>query len=68
MRPYDSVDLIVSGVVELSTGLLRGNSSGNNYEVESFALHQLDCVEHKRHWCTVFLKDNIVINSAFSNI
>jgi len=37
-------------------------------KVDIFALHQLDCVEHNMHWCTLLLKDNIIIHNAFSNI
>jgi len=35
-------------------------------EVASFALQQLDCIERKMPWCTVLLKDKIVVNYALT--
>jgi len=50
--------------VELNSELLRGRSSRDK-EVQSLALQQLDCVERKMHWCTVLLKDKVVINDVY---
>jgi len=60
MLLYDSLNLIVSGV-QLWT--VTGPYVRRK-EAESFALQQLDCVECKMLWCTVLLKDKIVINDA----
>ena len=53
---YDSLILVVSWTV-VKQKLRRK-------EVESFALHQFDCVQCKMHRCTVLLKYEIVINDA----
>jgi len=57
---HDSINVTVSGV-NLRTVM---EPSFRRKEVESFALQQLDCVECKMHWCTVLLKDKIVINDV----
>jgi len=59
---YNCLNLLVS-VAKLWTVTW---SRVRRKEVETFALRQLglDCVERKMHWCTVLLKDKIVINYA----
>jgi len=66
MLLYDSLNLVVSGVILWAVT----EPEIRRKQVESFALQQLDYVERKMHWCTVLLKDKIVINCALiaSNI
>jgi len=55
---YDFLNLVVVGVkLWTVTGPWLTRK-----EVESFAMQQFDCVECKIHWCTVLLKDKIVVN------
>jgi len=60
MLLYDSLNLIVSGV-KLWTVM---GSQLKRKEVQSFALQQLDCAEHKMHRYTVLLKEKVAINYA----
>jgi len=61
---YDFLNLVVGGVkFWTATGpQLRRK------DVDSFALQQLDYVEHKMHQCTVLPGDNSVTNNALNSI
>ena len=56
MLLYDSLNLVV---IEVKLWTVTGHNSGDK-EVQSLVLQQLDCVEHKMHWCTVLPKDKML--------